>query len=293
MAIPLEGTISVTGPTGTLLSPYSRSDLLTTTCLNTGTARAFLVERAHLFIHQDTTDPTRPRPFLMLDQGLDIAGPGGAPPDGVLDDNDLVPIASDIEDLQIAYILDQINILQSGAGLAASAAAYVLDSNANGIWGETPNVREQLTGNSAATAPYNLAGSFTAANGVIGVGAGGAPCGTSSLNPYRQPCLFDKSSLEITGVMVHPYRWTAWNANISQVRLNVIARSAISTAISTGLTAQSTEIHYLSPLENRARVDLLAAPGWYGTTSALNFQRTYFNGAVRPINLATTGLFLY
>src|SRR5262249_35609370 len=176
VTVNLETNIIVNGPTGAVLSPYSRGDLLNATCFNSGQARAFLVERAHFFIHQDLANPLRPRPYLMLDSGLDLAGPGGTAPDGVLDDNDLIPVASDIEDFQVAYGLDQVGILQSGAGLAANRPAYVFDNSGDGIWGDTPGVVEQLTGNPAATAPYNLASSFTAANVVLGVGAGGAPC---------------------------------------------------------------------------------------------------------------------
>src|SRR5713101_7101156 len=129
----LESQITITGPTGTITSPYTRSDLLGNSCFGTGSARAFLVDRQHFFIHQDTSNPTKPRPYLMLDQGLDIAGPGGSGPDGVLDDNDLIPVASDIEDFQVAYVLDQVGIAQ--AGVAITHAQYMLDSNDNEIWG--------------------------------------------------------------------------------------------------------------------------------------------------------------
>lgn|GEM_PF-6287227 len=293
VSVNLETTITVNGPSGAVLSPYSRADLLNASCFNSGQARAFLVDRSHFFIHQDTTNPVRPRPYLMLDSGLDLAGPGGTPPDGVLDDNDLLPVASDIEDFQVAYGLDQVGILQSGAALAANQPAYIFDNNNNGIWGDTPGVVEQLTGNPAATAPYNLASSFTAANAVIGVGTGGAPCFNSALVPYRLPCLFDKATLEVSRVNVHPYRWTAWTGNITEVRINIVSRSTQSVAKTTDLSSRSVDIRYLSPLENRARVDLASAAGWYGNTNAVSFVHSYFSGAVRPVNVASSGIFLY
>jgi len=293
VTVSLETTITVNGPTGAALSPYSRSDLLNAPCFNSGQARAFLVDRSHFFIHQDTTNPLRPRPYLMLDSGLDLAGPGGSAPDGVLDDNDLVPVASDIEDFQVAYGLDQVGILQSGAGLTTNQPAYLFDNNTNGIWGDTPGVAEQLTGNAAATAPYNLASSFTAANTAIGVGAGGAPCFNSALAPYRLPCLFDKATLEVSRVNVHPYRWTAWTGNIAEVRINIVSRSTQSVAKTTDLSARSVDIRYLSPLENRAQIDLSTAPGWYASTNPIAYVHSYFSGAVRPVNVATSGIFLY
>ena len=287
----LESPITITGPTGTITSPYTRSDLLGNSCFGTGSAKAFLVDRQHFFIHQDTSNPTKPRPYLMLDQGLDIAGPGGTGPDGVLDDNDLIPVAADIEDFQVAYVLDQVGIAQTG--VAITPAQYMLDNNANGIWGETPGVQEQLTGNSAATAPYNLSGAFTAANLVLGVGATGAPCFNASLMPFRAPCLFDKATLEVSRANVHPYRWTPWTGNISEVRINLVARSSEASAKTTGQNTGSSDIHYLSALENRPRVDLQAAPGWYGNTNAVNFVHSYFSGAVRTVNAVSSGIFTY
>ncbi len=291
VSVSLENPITVTGLTGSTVSPYSRSDLLNNPCFNSGRARAFLVDRMHFFIHQDVSNPNQPRPYLMLDSGMDIAGPGGTGPDGVLDDNDLVPVASDIEDFQVAYALDQIGILQAGVGV--TAAQYILDSNANGIWGEAPGVVEQLTANTAAAAPYNLAGAFTAANAVLGVGTTGAPCFNSSLMPYRLPCLFDKATLEVARTNVHPYRWTPWTGNITEVRLNIVARSTKAVGKTTNIAATSKDIHYLSALENRAQVDLQATPGWYGNTKAINFTHSYFSGAVRPVNVASSGTFTY
>src|SRR5262249_38720812 len=184
-------------------------------------------------------------------------------------------------------------ILQSGAGLAGNRPAYVFDNSGDGIWGGTPGVVEQLTGNPAGTAPYNLASSFTAANVVLGVGAGGAPCFNSALAPYRLPCLFDKATLEVSRASVHPYRWTAWTGNISEVRINIVSRSTQAAAKTAGLSSGSVDIRYLSPLENRARVDLSSTPGWYGNTNAISYVHSYFSGAVRPVNVASSGIFLY
>lgn len=292
-AITLEGTLSVTGPTGTTLSPYSRSDLLSASCFSNGTARAFLVDRNRYFIYQDVSNAAHPRPLLMLDRGLDLNG------DAALTDADLLPIASDIEDLQVAYVLDQVGILQTGAALTSLAGTYITDADANGVWGDTATKAEQLTTNAAATAPYNLAAAFTDANTYYGApSATGIPCFNVSIAPYMSPCVMDKSTLELSGAGVHRYRWTAWPANITQVRLDLVSRGHLSGASLQG-AATTTDLRYLPALENRAQVDLLpasqggAGAGFYLPTQPYLYQHSYLSGAERPVNLTINGMFLF
>ena len=285
----LEGPLTTNGPTGAVTSPFSLPGLLSNPCFANGNARAFLVSRNRFFVYQDASRQPA-RPFLMLDQGLDISGAGGVP-DGQLTEFDLVPIASDIEDLQVSYVLDQVGILQSGA--AITQATYFLDDNQDGIWGNNlaAAAAEQLTANAAAAAPYDVRGTFNAAN--TRLGGTSQPCENSTQVPFRDPCLLDKPSLEMTGANVHPYRWTPWAGNIVQVRLNLVSRSALPTAQSTGLSPQTADVGRLAPLENRPLVDLVTAPGWYAPTAPARYQRSYFSGASRPINLSTNGLFTF
>jgi prepilin-type N-terminal cleavage/methylation domain-containing protein len=75
--------------------PFNQPGFLGAACFSSGTARAFAIRRQRYFIYRDL-NATPPRPYLMLDQGLDLDD------SGTLNDGDLLPIASDIEDLQIA-----------------------------------------------------------------------------------------------------------------------------------------------------------------------------------------------
>ena len=69
-------------------------------------------------------------PYLMLDQGLDISPPPSG--DGQLTDDDLLPIASDVLDMQFAYATEQPGIMAlSTAPTGWVRATYVTDSNAN------------------------------------------------------------------------------------------------------------------------------------------------------------------
>lgn len=286
--ISLEGTIT-TALGGPSSIPWSRPDLLAQTCFGAGTARAFKVSRQRFFIQRVLAGANGAfsRPYLMLDQGLDLAGAGSAIPDGSLDDNDLLPVASDIEDLQIAYVLDQIGIKQAGA--AVTTGTYFRDNDSNGIWGDTDGVTEQLTANTASST-YGLDAAVAAARSAIGSAAMGAPCYNSSLAPFREPCLFDKASLESSGSAAHAYRWLPWTGNVVGVRLSVVSRSISPTHAATEASKASPDVRTLPRLENRSLIPLDTAPGVYGS-DAIGFQHNTFSGLVRPINLASSGLF--
>jgi prepilin-type N-terminal cleavage/methylation domain-containing protein len=285
-SVPFELPLTVTGATGALVSPWTRSDLLTSGCFSNGGARAFLVERQRYFIQQDAASG---RPFLMLDRGVDIAGPGGTGPDGALDDNDLQPVAADIDDLQVSYVLDQVGILTTGAGLASSTGTYMLDVDANGIWGDTPGTAEQLTFNTAAAAPYNLAAAFAASN--TAMARTSAPCDNVTLDPYRQPCVMDKAPLEVAGAAVDAYRWLPWTGNVTGVRISISARSA--TPAASGTALNNTDVTTLPALENRPLVDLVGAPGWYGAVNPTRYERVTLRGTVRAVNMSPYGMFTF
>lgn len=286
--VSLYGSFNVVGPTGSATNPYSRGDLLTSACFSAGSARAFFVERQRYFVYQDSATG---RPFLMLDQGYDVNN------DGAISDLDLVPIASDVDDMQITYSLDQVGILaQPSNPLSPNTTSYVVDADHNGVWGDTSGTREQLSGNPNAPGSGSpmgtpgVSGAFSAANTRLGAPQ---PCSNVSLTAYNYPCLFDKPSLEVAGANVHPYRWTPWTGNIAEVRVALVSRGAQPTADSTGLSKTSPDILNLSPLGNRPVINLQSAPGWYGATNAIRYQHSYFSGSIRPINLASNGMVFF
>lgn len=66
-------------------------------CFTTGSAMAYFIDRFHYYINT-TGDPQHP--YLMLDTGTDVNG------DGVVNNNDHIPIAGDIETIQFVYIMN-------------------------------------------------------------------------------------------------------------------------------------------------------------------------------------------
>jgi type IV pilus assembly protein PilW len=65
------------------------------------------VHRAAFYVAMFTHPTTgERRPYLMMHQGLDMPSASNPEGDGVIDENDAVPVAEGIEQLQVAYILD-------------------------------------------------------------------------------------------------------------------------------------------------------------------------------------------
>jgi len=79
------------------LGPYNATAALQT-CHGQPGASLFLVDRSRFFVQ--TLNGT---PWLMLDTGRDLDGDGVLPP---ADQDDLVPVAKNVVDLQVAYALD-------------------------------------------------------------------------------------------------------------------------------------------------------------------------------------------
>jgi type IV pilus assembly protein PilW len=79
------------------LGPYNATTSLQT-CHGQPGAAMFLVDRSRFFVQ--TLNGT---PWLMLDTGRDLNGDGVLPP---ADQNDLVPVAKNVVDMQVAYALD-------------------------------------------------------------------------------------------------------------------------------------------------------------------------------------------
>jgi prepilin-type N-terminal cleavage/methylation domain-containing protein len=92
-------------------NPTQRNDLLSSGCLVGG--RAVPVDRHRFFIRHYapaaagvTVTSTTPGavPYLVYDRGLDLTGGSGGAPDGAIDDKDLLVLAADAEDFQVAYL---------------------------------------------------------------------------------------------------------------------------------------------------------------------------------------------
>jgi prepilin-type N-terminal cleavage/methylation domain-containing protein len=95
-------------------------------------ASMYLVDRSHFFIQTYAG-----RPWLMLETGLDLSGSTGTP-DGTVDSLDWIPLAKDIEDMQVAFVMNR------------AAGSPATDSDTNFIVGDELNAVEQLTAQSAS-----------------------------------------------------------------------------------------------------------------------------------------------
>lgn len=114
-------------------NPY-RENALTNGCFSSVGAGLFLVDRFRLAIRQEAGVS-----WLVLDRGLDLVGDDGrTSADGDLDE--LVPIAPDVEDLQIAYVFNP------GAGTGP-------DLNRNWIVADDASTTTREEPNPTLTAP--------------------------------------------------------------------------------------------------------------------------------------------
>jgi type IV pilus assembly protein PilW len=105
------------------LGPYNATGSLLT-CHGQPGAAMFLVDRARFFVQN-----LNGTPWLMLDTGRDLDGDGVLPP---ADQDDLIPVAKNVVDMQVAYALDPC------AGYAAGP-----DSDGDWMIGNAKNRREE------------------------------------------------------------------------------------------------------------------------------------------------------
>jgi type IV pilus assembly protein PilW len=96
-ASPAGGVVINQFSTDASLGPYNATGSLLT-CHGQPGAAMFLVDRSRFFVQ--TLNGT---PWLMLDTGRDLDGDGILPP---ADQDDLIPVAKNVLDLQVAYALD-------------------------------------------------------------------------------------------------------------------------------------------------------------------------------------------
>lgn len=114
----------------------------------------FLIDKYHYFV---TSLGAPAEPWLVLDTGLDYNADTVVPPTDV---NDLVPVARDVEDMQVAYQIGQ-------AVNPPFASVPATDNNNNWVVGDSVGVQEEpntaavppLTGSSSGTTnPGNIRG---------------------------------------------------------------------------------------------------------------------------------------
>jgi hypothetical protein len=112
------------------------------TCHGQPGALLFFVDRYRYFI-QNFGTPPQITPWLTLDTGLDLNANGILPP---ADTADLIPIAKDVEDIQVAYAIPPST---------ACATAPDNGPGATGDWiiGNNPGVVEEPIGTAATVAP--------------------------------------------------------------------------------------------------------------------------------------------
>jgi hypothetical protein len=267
--------------------PYNQPGFLSTACFSAGgvqSARAYAVRRNRFFIRRDLNGPA-PHTYLMLDQGLDLNSPAG------LGDEDLLPVAADIEDLQVAYATEQPGILAlSTPPTGWVQGTYVKDSDANGIWGDDPAAAaaEQMTGLVFAGSGNVPTAQFDAANAALFAGTG-QNCTGFATNPfYQYPCLLGTPPVETSrSNNIHAYRWTAWPGNISQVLVGVVARSPTFEAPELVTVDERT----IPALLNRPAANAPGYPTWYSDTVPTGHKRVVIRTGVRPVNIALSRLF--
>lgn len=262
-------------------NPFHQPGSLSTACFSSGTARAYAVKRQRFFIYRQTGGAIA-HPFLMLDQGLDMND------DGLLSDADLLPIAVDIEDLQLAYALDQVGILTLATPPTGWVSTnYVTDSNTNGIWGDDPGIREQLSEPLVAGNPATA--QFNSANATIPGAGTGLRCDTLAANTFFQyPCLWGIAPVETSQTnSIHAYRWPAWPGNIASVKVGIIARTPSASAPSD----RTTDTLNIPVLLNRPQLNTAAYPAFYSALNPDGFKRMVMLSSVRPVNMSAVALF--
>lgn len=124
-------------PVATNNPPYNDWNSLQA-CHGQPGAMLFLVDRYRYFKQDFGTTP-----WLMLDVGLDLNGNGVLPP---TDTQDLIPIAKNVEDMQVAYVIPPN---------PACATAPDNGPGVTGDWiiGNNPGIVEEPVGTAATVAP--------------------------------------------------------------------------------------------------------------------------------------------
>jgi hypothetical protein len=263
--------------------PFNQPGVLATPCFSSGgaaSARAYAVRRNRFFIRRDASNAAQPHPYLMLDQGLDLND------DGAITDADVLPVAADILDFQVAYATEQPGIMALAIPPPNWVQGnYVGDANTNGVWGDGPvGTAEQLT-ELVFTAGTTLNAQWTAANAALGlVSPARQDCtGFAGAGFYQFPCLFGTRPVEASNLsVIHAYRWTAWPGNISQVQIGIVGMGPIIEEASN----QTADELNLPALLNRSPLTAPAYNAWYLAIKPAGRKRVIVQSGVRPTNMA-------
>jgi type IV pilus assembly protein PilW len=133
LSAPVTGPGAVTiVPAGANSVPYNNYNGLKA-CHGVTGASIFLVERYHYLVRTYGTTS-----WLMLDTGIDADNDGTLPP---TDLDDLIPVAKNVEDMQVAYLM------------TPNAAFTAPDSNADWIFGNNSALSSAEEPNRSVTAP--------------------------------------------------------------------------------------------------------------------------------------------
>ncbi len=202
------GAVNVPLASSSSATPYRQntSGNASAPCISGGLATAYLINRYRFFV---ADDPTSKRPFLYLDRGIDTT-PGGStidPPE---------PVAADIDDLQVAYILRDGETYFGSSGKVLS---YY--DTATGGWGTTPAPLEglcQSTQECGSCAPANCPSSYT--------GSQCCPQACSSDLAISSSEGFYKSTALFPCGLDAPQRQAPVPGNVVKVRLTLVARTA-------------------------------------------------------------------
>ena len=203
------GSVSVPLAPSSSTSPYRQntSGSASRPCISGGLARAYLINRYRFFVAKD---PSSKRPFLYLDRGIDTK-PGGStidPPE---------PVAADIDDLQVAYILRDGETYFGSSGKVLS---YYDTSTGkpSALEGVCQSAQQCSSGDTCASG--NCPTSYT------GPGIKCCPQACSSDLAISSSEGFYKSTALFPCGLDAPQRQAAVPGNVVKVRLTLVARTA-------------------------------------------------------------------
>lgn len=167
---------------------HQQSAFTSFSCLKTS-AYVFRIERERYFVAQGPAVNGIGHPYLMLDKGIDVNG------NGSIDDADLIPVASDVVDMQVAYEYAQ------DPGEQGRATVGLVDASS----ASPDSVLYDDSGDAAIAEPTAL------------VQPGGCP--DMEVPYYGTRCYFARRSLD-------PLRFNSDPANIVGIRVALVVRSA-------------------------------------------------------------------
>ncbi len=211
--IPLDQTDPAGAPNSPLGRPgrlfHEQFSGLNNPCFTSGVSPPLilLVNRAAFYVAAFDDGRGTRTPYLMMHQGLDLPAPGNAMGDGVINEQDAVPVAGGIEQLQVAYVLDT-----NDEDDPTVPNPYRFADNSPIVRGVEADMTNLHYGENWERNPVD--------SDVGGVGA--LPTGWvfNPFSPYPARRYTNAKLFARDRLLDHP-------ANIRQVRLTLISRSAV------------------------------------------------------------------